>query len=670
MKKKNILFFLIPIVLLAFLVAISIILEDQDSINSIKFVINSETQTEEVNLFCSDGKYYAFLPSYTNLNDVSVVGNPSCLTFINGKMVDDDYRCDCLKLDTEYKIEIKNILGLTVDEKTLIVKKSNNIPSIFIRLVDGSIDDLNNDKEVEKTGTASIFNSNSSLDFSGSFEAFHTRGNGTWYQEKKPYTIEFKEDTDLLGLGAGKKFVLLADALDDSHLRNKIVYDTAINMGIPFAIKSKYVDLYVDGEYLGLFLLCEKVEVGENRVKIDDLEEQTQAINQYPLSHYDKFEQTVNSIYNCGYDIPNNPENISGGYLLEYQYAYRTVGKESLFKSRNEINFSLESPKKASRAQMSYISDYFQKVEDSLETPDYNRYLDEESWVNFYLIQECFGNIDLGSSFFFKEKDKDKLFAGPIWDFDVSMGNLSNNYHNTASTFYTCKNNNADKSVFEKLYKNKGFYNSIVQEYKNKMRPYIKHAVKKKLIKQGDFIKDSFEMDKLRWKNIQVNLNSDRFSNIESNVEYLSGWLDDRINFLDSAWLDGEKYYRVLLESVTPDGNVYRNYISVNTKESTLKLPSLSKEGYDFLGWYDSSNDKKINLNTVVNDDKVYVAKWKALDDTNGSESKIVSVFESVINKYQDYIPVLIVIIIISVVVLIDLHKFVKKRKWRQKNGK
>lgn len=97
------------------------------------------------------------------------------------------------------------------------------------------------------------------------------RGNYTWNNSemvKKPYQIKFSSKVDVFGLGSAKKWVLLANYADGTLMKNKLVLDLADKIGMPYSSDSEWVDLYVNGEYAGNYLLCEKVEVGKNRVNL------------------------------------------------------------------------------------------------------------------------------------------------------------------------------------------------------------------------------------------------------------------------------------------------------------------------------------------------------------------------------------------------------------------
>jgi len=98
------------------------------------------------------------------------------------------------------------------------------------------------------------------------------RGNSTAGQDKKPYKLKLGKKTDLFGLGGGvknKHWVLLANAFDESLMRNKVAYDLSARFGL-VSMKSEWVDVVMNGQYVGNYLLCQHIRVAEERVNVYD----------------------------------------------------------------------------------------------------------------------------------------------------------------------------------------------------------------------------------------------------------------------------------------------------------------------------------------------------------------------------------------------------------------
>ncbi len=229
------------------------------------------------------------------------------------------------------------------------------------------------------------------------------RGNSTWMVEKKPYKIKLDKKADLFGMGANKHWVLLANYYDNSLLRNRLTYYLARKMGMEYTPECVSVDVVMNHEYLGSYLLCEQIRLGENRVAENDLE-----------------------------DEAYTGDDVSGGYLLSME-PYGTETEPVIQTNRN--TFLMESPAEGALVDKAaaYIQEYLQKTEDAIYSPDfktedgssYADLMDVESAIGYYWMQEFTMNGDAfisTSTYLYKKQDTaegaGKLYWGPLWDFD------------------------------------------------------------------------------------------------------------------------------------------------------------------------------------------------------------------------------------------------------------
>ena len=226
------------------------------------------------------------------------------------------------------------------------------------------------------------------------------RGNHTWTLDKRPYQIKFTTAVTPLGMQSSRTWVLLANHQDPSLLRNKISYDLANAFGLKYSPESRFVDLTINGQYLGNYLLVEKTEVGANRVELTD----------------------------------------DHGVLLELDYIHGTEEPHYFLTDRTKTLFVLKDatlgvadvldPRVA--AAYAEIQADVNAVETQLyaPTPDWQKIsslIDVDSFVKYYFIHELTENYDFDRSsvYFYKDGPNDKLHAGPVWDMDVAMGNFS-----------------------------------------------------------------------------------------------------------------------------------------------------------------------------------------------------------------------------------------------------
>jgi len=230
------------------------------------------------------------------------------------------------------------------------------------------------------------------------------RGNSTWEWPKKPYRLKLTTSTEILGMPASKHWVLLANYADKTLMRNDIALRFSRSLGMEYTPRAEYVELNVNGVYQGVYQLAEHIRIARDRVNIPELKA-----------------------------TDTDEEKISGGYLLEIDFR---MGEDFCLTSSHDMApFCLANPETlldpAWAAQRQYIETYFADTEAALfgenfTDPEtgYAAYLDVDSTINYYLINELFKNVDgaVSSAYLYKKRDG-KLFFGPIWDFDLALAN-------------------------------------------------------------------------------------------------------------------------------------------------------------------------------------------------------------------------------------------------------
>lgn len=282
-------------------------------------------------------------------------------------------------------------------------------------------------------------------------EYIRGRGNSTWSGEKRPYKVKFDKKQDLFGFGANKHWVLLANRFDNSLIRNRMTYWLGRKLGLDYTPDCVPVDVVMNGEYYGSYLLCEQIRIGDGRVEIDDLDDTPQS---------------------------DDPFINSGGYLLSMDYGNDDDEGRS-FMTDHEMNLYVESPSfedEINPYQLGYIKSFVASTEAAIFGKDfkdsqgksYTEYLDFDSAVDYWWVQEFSANGDAytsGSTYMYKKRDSsmdqpEKLYWGPLWDFDyVAWGDLD--YGIDANEGL----NNTSCSWFNRLLTNKSFLERIVSRW-------------------------------------------------------------------------------------------------------------------------------------------------------------------------------------------------------------
>lgn len=311
---------------------------------------------------------------------------------------------------------------------TTITVYQSTLPSVFVTTASGSFSAIDASKENKEKGTITVADSEE-VYYDGALKQIKGRGNETWNQPKKPYNFKFDSGVSLLGMEEAKDWCLIASYIDNSFLRNPIASELGAMFEVQFAPETKPVVLYRNGQYNGVYLLTEKVEIDKNRVNITNLEKLTEKAvgGETDLDTFPRGGATTG--YKAGtykyIDIPSDPADITGGYLLELELRDRYPGEISGFVSNRGMSVVIKEPEYASKAQVEYIRNYFQSFEDALFAPDgrnsqgkhYSEYIDVQSFADLYVLNDVLVNFDtcITSAYLYKDAG-DVMYSGPIWD--------------------------------------------------------------------------------------------------------------------------------------------------------------------------------------------------------------------------------------------------------------
>lgn len=494
------------------------------------------------------GKYYMFLPSY-NSDTWLFVFNIYDSICIDGKNIEPGSQFDLM--DGEYE------LALGDEIYVLEVMSSKNLPSMFINTDERNLSEIQNDKEKEATGKVLVYDSEGTENINADLESMHARGNVTFEMaDKKSYYIKFNEPMDMLELGGGKRWLLIGNAFDDTLSRNTMVFSLADAIGIEYIPNAAYMDLYIDGEYQGNYQIYEKIEIEEDRINIRDLNEEIVDMN--PNVRLDKLnsqEVRMEGDSSLKYvNVKNVPEDYYNGYLLELETVFRYLEGKCGFVSERKQPVVIKSPKAVNYEQTLYLFNLYQEMEDALHSENgwneetekyYYDYLDLESFAKKYLIEELCKNRDalLSSFYMYIPNDDGKFYAGPIWDYDRSLGvkeSVAGVSLLEAEGFYASKVFDYDERTldfFYQLCQKSEFQNMFKEIYLDELRAATIEIVEGTLDEKIEQIENSAVMDWIRWN---------RYSGATSREEILEvfyyknnglkGFLQERIDFLDSEW--------------------------------------------------------------------------------------------------------------------------------------
>jgi hypothetical protein len=390
--------------------------------------------TDMINWTLIGEEHYLMIPQSVDLNNVRVFFRSGAEVYADGKKLTFGELTDVLAEKERI------ILTSGTESYTVTIMQTSEIPTVFISTVSGDMNYIHRTKESREPAKILIVDTDGSVTYNGNIDRMNGRGNLTWIQSQKAYNIRLNHDTSIFGMGSFRHWALIPNmALDRSHLRHLLAYTLADEVGIEFSPKTKPVDMYINNEYVGLYYITERVRVG-GLVNIMGLETATREVNGgISLDTFPRggdFSATTPGVYKY-FEIPNDPDDITGGYLLEWQKSERYKPTASGFITNRGQPIVIKSPEFASKAQVEYIREFVQDMEDAVYSPNgynnkgkhYTNYVDEESFVKMQVLYEFTADPDLGTSYFVYKNSNlisdGKLRAAPPWDFDLAFGQTS-----------------------------------------------------------------------------------------------------------------------------------------------------------------------------------------------------------------------------------------------------
>ena len=364
-------------------------------------------------------------------------------------------------------------------------------------------------KEDYVEGVASIIGGENYPDLVEAEMKIKGRGNSTWWQGgvwgKKPYQIKFDDKTEVLNIPKDKKWVLLAELSDKSLIRNKISREMGDISRFDYVPKAEYVELFINDQHAGTYLIGQKVEESKNRVNVGDkgylIEiDQTNRIDEddvyFTTDGWSKFPSNLFNIKEPSLELNSSEYNLIKNHIIDFE--------EALF------------------------GDDFTDAD-----LGYRAFIDLDSFIDWYLINEICKNQDAAtySSIYFNYIPGEKIKMGPLWDFDLAYGNVD--YSNaTYPEGFHIKSNPWYKRMFEDPY-----FNSLVKD-----RFLYYETNLDMLLNKIDLIEKYLE--KSQQKNFEiwpilgqyVWPNPVYYDTHHEEVEHLKDWIEQRMTWL-KTWL-------------------------------------------------------------------------------------------------------------------------------------
>ena len=393
--------------------------------------------------------------------------------------------------------------------------KKQNIPVVRIKTKNGA---GIHDKKNYVDGTITITDPEKMYSEVTEFTAdmgIRGRGNSTWGFPKKPWKVKLDEKASLLGMPADKEWALLANYADRTLLRNIVAMKLSEICGFSWTPRMRSVEVYLNDKYQGVYTLCEHKKVSKDRVNIEVVGEGD-----------------------------NSGEAVTGGYYLEIE---EQQDETTCWWTGMNVPMMFSDPEEPTSAQYEYVTGLFDEFETVLQSDEfadplrgYSNYIDVDSFINYFIVQELTKNPDGNlrkSSFITKERGK-KMEMYHVWDFDLTLGNCGyfpGAVGNGPEGFWVKDYGQGDRykgGWFYRLFQDPAFVEAVQARWKELLP---------ELEKIPEFIDDqAFIIEPARKRNFEVwDIDESVFwvyfpslGSYEAELDYLKEFYTDRLQWL------------------------------------------------------------------------------------------------------------------------------------------
>ncbi len=335
------------------------------------------------------------------------------------------------------------------------------------------------------------------------------RGNSTWnWFDKKPYKLKFKSNVSLLGLCEGKEWVLLANYADNSLIRNYVALESAKVLDNMDCYATQYpVDVFLNGEYIGVYSLGEQIEVADSRAQ-----------------------------------LISNAKSVDTGFFFEIGGTYIEDG-ESSFSTAFMKCIEILEPEGSSftEKQKTYIKNYFKLADETIRKANgYEDFIDIESLIDWLIMTEISFNSDgaMRRSVYMKKDHGGKIKMGPVWDFDIAYGNSETDFENyNAWCCLATEYNYVDYNWICTLMEDEDFVEMLRVRW-NQVKVKLYTTSIEAVEKGSSLVAPSAVCNFERWNTLgqKVTLQPDfmtEYDTYEKQIAYLKAFINNRFRWID-----------------------------------------------------------------------------------------------------------------------------------------
>ncbi|MGN0820010.1 MAG: CotH kinase family protein [Christensenellaceae bacterium] len=408
------------------------------------------------------------------------------------------------------KSSASNSLASDNSTKVTDIKQAekHGLPIVFLNV--GNDYEITENDEEYISSKITCYNADGSINVAECSLGARVRGNTTKTFDKKPYALKFNSKTRVYNLGSAKskRYNLLANRCDRTAIRNSVALTFCEQMGVNYVPDYQEVELYYNGDFRGTYILCEAVNEDEGRA----------------------------TVTNKGYlvvlskNAPSTAVTFKDGEGVLYEIKNDNTDTATI---KNKFDTALNAVKSGVKSEV-------------------EKYIDLDSAVNAYVIEETLNNMDVGwDSFYFTVNDaSSKIVFGPLWDFDVSLGN-GNDDSQYSTGFNACQKsdlsveNSRSNLWFYYLSQQKWFRETVKERWNQQQVKTALSDLKTNITAYSQKYKTAYEINFTKWEKIKdgkiekINFENDEILSLttyQSQVSYMLNWIETRISWLDEQF--------------------------------------------------------------------------------------------------------------------------------------
>lgn len=471
------------------------------------------------------------------------------------------------------------------------------------------------------------------------------RGSSSQMFPKKQYAVETRDalgndlDVSLLGFPSESDWILFAPYNDKSLMRDVLAYRIASDMG-RYASRSRFCEVVLNGEYVGVYVLLEKVKRDANRVNIKKLEVPDTAGTALTGGYIIKIDKTDGESNDGWYSnyLPYPQSSFKTFYQYHYPKPENIVEQQKSYIQQSIFNFET-------------IMYYSNNISDP--ATGYPKYLDVDSFVDFVLVNETAKNVDgyRLSTYLYKNRDdiNTKIFAGPVWDFNLGFGNA--NYYDGWTTtgweieYLTDYINNQSGEYFltpfwwKKLYNDNYFRNKVYARWQILKNQKLNAS---QIIGYIDSLTILLDESKTRnftkwpvlgewvWPNYYVG------QTFQQEITYLKNWIINRLIWLDQNMIGQPTQIEEENNLIPTEFALKQNYPNPFNSQTQITFDLYNSATVQLLIYDTNGRLVKSLIKDETRNEGRYQVKWDGTNDQGKNLSSGVYFYKLVVGTYNE----------------------------------